>query len=136
MDFERLIKTTPCAANMAEESSLELATNNTDGHMNVIVHKRDVCATLCLHPNDAKKLRDALIEAYGVGDDVYPKVRYSVEKRYDEQYEVLEATVDEEVRTMAICSDGYDADCLATMLNEAETKEQAAWSAPSVKAAL
>lgn len=74
MDFHKKFATTAYLANMYEGGEVLLATYDTSGHLNLHMPR----AKSCLHPDDAKRLRDLLIEAYPLPPQEAPKSPYQV----------------------------------------------------------
>lgn len=73
--YNKTIPTLPTAENGRDYGRIDLATLNKDRFINLITSARSLTIT----PTEAKKLRDALIEAYPL--DATPKSTYSVGAR-------------------------------------------------------
>jgi hypothetical protein len=101
----------------------ELHTHAPTSHMNLFVYVNADGASISMQPEDAKALRDALIEAYPINQQPAPQpAEHKVEKSFD----MLHGwnVVREELRPYAIvkatCTDEETAKQIAQALNEVE----------------
>jgi hypothetical protein len=125
--FERVHQCQPWPGSLAArqpQERWELHTHAPTSHMNLFVYVNADGASISMQPEDAKALRDALIEAYPINQQPEPQPSAEYKAVRDFSFMNGWSVVREELKpyaiTKATCTDEETAKQIAQALNEVE----------------